>query len=93
MKTVLLLSLIAAGASAQTPPAKDGASDIPDAPVIYEYRKYEKVDLSGIDVTGETIGPPGDLSVRDRERKRFETPLFNRKETGDLRSADREALR
>ncbi len=45
--------------------------------IIYEYKKYEKFDLGNLEVKGEIIAP-GDLSVRERERKKFEIDLFNR---------------
>lgn len=45
--------------------------------VIYQYKKYEKFDLGDMEVKGQLIAP-GDLSVRERERRRFELDLYNR---------------
>ena len=44
---------------------------------IYEYKKYEKFDLGDLEVKGQLIAP-GDLSVRERDRRRFELDLYNR---------------
>ena len=48
-----------------------------DPKVIYQYKKYEKFDLGDLEVKGQLIAP-GDLSVRERERRRFELDLYNR---------------
>jgi len=45
--------------------------------VIYEYKKYEKFDLGNLEVKGELIAP-GDISVRERDRKRFSTDFYIR---------------
>lgn len=45
--------------------------------VIYEYKKYEKFDLGNLEVKGELIAP-GDISVRERDRKRFSTEFYIR---------------
>ena len=45
--------------------------------VIYEYKKYEKFDLGDLEVKGQLIAP-GDLSVRERDRRRFKLDLYNR---------------
>lgn len=60
--------------------------------VIYEYKKYEKFDLGNLEVKGQLIAP-GDISVRERERRRFELVLFNRKEFNDFLKKDMESLR
>ncbi len=44
---------------------------------IYQYKKYEKFDLGDLEVKGQLIAP-GDLSVRERDRRRFEVELFRR---------------
>ena len=44
--------------------------------VIYQYKKYEKFDLGDLEVKGQLIAP-GDLSVRERDRRRFELDLYN----------------
>ena len=60
--------------------------------VIYQYKKYEKFDLGNLEVKGELIAP-GDISVRDRERRRFEMDLFSRKEFDSFIKKDVESLR
>ncbi len=45
--------------------------------VIYEYKKYEKFDLGNLEVKGELIAP-GDISVRERDRKRFSSDFYIR---------------
>lgn len=60
--------------------------------VIYQYRKYERFDLGNLEVKGNLIAP-GDISVRDRERRRFEVDLFSRKEFDTFIKKDIESLR
>ncbi|MFP5387052.1 MAG: hypothetical protein ACLGHN_13310 [Bacteriovoracia bacterium] len=60
--------------------------------VIYQYKKYEKFDLGNLEVKGELIAP-GDISVRDRERRRFEMDLFSRKDFDGFIKKDVESLR
>jgi hypothetical protein len=60
--------------------------------VIYEYKKYEKFDLGNLEVKGQLIAP-GDISVRDRDRKRFELDLFTRKNFDTFIKKDAESLR
>jgi hypothetical protein len=64
----------------------------PDEKVIYQYKKYEKFDLGNLEVKGQLIAP-GDISVRERERKRFELDLFNRKDFDVFIKKDVESLR
>ncbi len=45
--------------------------------VIYEYKKYEKFDLGNLEVKGELIAP-GDISIRERNRKRFSSDFYVR---------------
>ncbi len=59
--------------------------------VIYEYKKYEKFDLGDLEIKGQMIAP-GDLSVRERERKRMEIPLFQRTNVNDMIQNDIESL-
>jgi len=47
--------------------------------VIIEYKKYESFDLGNLEVKGQILAP-GDLSVRERDRKVFERPLYERYE-------------
>lgn len=60
--------------------------------VIYQYKKYEKFDLGNLEVKGELIAP-GDISVRERERRRFEMDLFSRKDFDAFIKKDVESLR
>ncbi len=63
-----------------------------DEKVIYQYKKYEKFDLGNLEVKGQLIAP-GDISVRERERKRFELELYNRKDFDGFIKKDIESLR
>lgn len=60
--------------------------------VIYEYKKYEKFDLGNLEVQGELIAP-GDISVRERDRKKFSLELFNRRDFNSFVKQDIEAFR
>jgi hypothetical protein len=60
--------------------------------VIYQYKKYEKFDLGNLEVKGQLIAP-GDISVRERERRRFEMDLYTRKEFDSFIKKDVESLR
>lgn len=60
--------------------------------VIYQYKKYEKFDLGNLEVKGQLIAP-GDISVRERERKRFELDLYTRKDFDSFIQKDIETLR
>ena len=60
--------------------------------VIYQYKKYEKFDLGNLEVKGQLIAP-GDISVRERERKRFEIDLYTRKNFDSFQKKDIESLR
>lgn len=63
-----------------------------DEKVIYQYKKYEKFDLGNLEVKGQLIAP-GDISVRERERRRFEMDLFTRKDFDGFIKKDVESLR
>jgi hypothetical protein len=63
-----------------------------DEKVIYEYKKYEKFDLGNLEVKGELIAP-GDLTVRERDRKRFSLDLFTRKDFDSIQRRDVDSLR
>jgi hypothetical protein len=63
-----------------------------DQQVIYQYKKYEKFDLGNLEVKGQLIAP-GDISVRERERKRFELDLYTRKDFDTFIKKDIESLR
>ncbi len=60
--------------------------------VIYQYKKYEKFDLGNLEVKGQLIAP-GDISVRERERKRFEIDLYTRKNFDTFQKKDVDSLR
>lgn len=60
--------------------------------VIYEYKKYEKFDLGNLEVQGELIAP-GDISVRERDRKKFNLDFFERKDFSSFVKQDIEAFR
>ena len=63
-----------------------------DQKIIYQYKKYEKFDLGNLEVKGQLIAP-GDISVRERERRRFELDLFNRQDFDSFIKKDVESLR
>lgn len=63
-----------------------------DDKVIYQYKKYEKFDLGNLEVKGQLIAP-GDISVRERERKRFELDLYSRKDFDAFIEKDIDSLR
>lgn len=50
---------------------------IADKKIIYKYKEYEKFDLGDMEIKGDIIAP-GDLSVRERSRKKFNETLFKR---------------
>jgi hypothetical protein len=70
------------------------AQDAPktESKVIYQYKKYEKFDLGNLEVKGQLIAP-GDISVRERERKRFELDLYTRKNFDAFQNKDIDSLR
>lgn len=45
--------------------------------VVVEYKKYESFDLGNLEVKGQLLAP-GDLSVKERDRKVFERALYER---------------
>jgi hypothetical protein len=45
--------------------------------VVIKYKQYESFDLGNLEIKGKIIAP-GDLSVKERQRKRFSRPLFER---------------
>ena len=60
--------------------------------VIYQYKKYEKFDLGDLEVKGQLVAP-GDLSVRERERRRFELDLYHRANFDEMTKHDVQTLR
>lgn len=73
MKTLLGFTLFtllfSISASAEKPKNKKN--------VIIKYKQYESFDLGNLEIKGKIIAP-GDLSVKERQRKRFSRPLFER---------------
>ena len=69
-----------------------GEASVQDQKVIYQYKKYEKFDLGNLEVKGQLIAP-GDISVRERDRKRFELDLYSRKDFDTFIKKDIESLR
>lgn len=63
-----------------------------DQKTIYQYKKYERFDLGNLEVKGQLIAP-GDISVRERERKRFEVELYSRREFDVFVRKDIDSLR
>ena len=84
MKSLMLIIVVAL--SAQVSQAQESEK------VIYQYKKYEKFDLGDLEVKGQLIAP-GDLSVRERERRRFELDLYNRADFADRIQHDIRTLR
>lgn len=68
MRTLLVLMIITSTAYAQQ-------ADDPN--VIIEYKQYESFDLGSLEIEGQLIAP-GDLTVQERERRRFRRSLFER---------------
>jgi hypothetical protein len=51
--------------------------DSNDPNVRVEYKKYESFDLGNLEIEGKIIAP-GDLSVQQRDRRKFNRNLFER---------------
>lgn len=47
--------------------------------VIVKYKQYESFDLGNLEIEGKVIAP-GDLSVKERQRKKFYRDLFVRED-------------
>lgn len=45
--------------------------------VIYKYKQYETIDLGGLEIKGNIVAP-GDISVKERDRKEFQRELLDR---------------
>ena len=52
-------------------------SQAADKNVVVEYKKYESFDLGNLEVKGQILAP-GDLSVKERDRRVFERALYER---------------
>jgi hypothetical protein len=60
--------------------------------LVVEYKKYERIDLGQIGIEGE-VQSPGDLSVRDRARRKSKIELFNKDNFLDLIEIDFQSIR
>lgn len=60
--------------------------------VVYKYKEYEKFDLGDLEVKGSVVAP-GDISVKERNRKVFENPLYKRTSFRELMIQDVKNLR
>lgn len=47
--------------------------------VVYKYKEREKIDLGDLEIKGNIIAP-GDITILERDRKRFSRPLYNKSE-------------
>ena len=48
-----------------------------DTKVIYQFKKYEKVDLGDLEVKGNVLAP-GDITIMERDRAKFQRELFDK---------------
>lgn len=72
MKSILLLLSLSFSAFAQDEVIQKNGEK-----VIVKYKQYETFDLGDLEIKGEVIAP-GDLSVKERQRKIFGRTLFDR---------------
>ena len=47
--------------------------------IIYKYQKRQKVDLGDLEIKGKVLAP-GDITISERDRKRFRRDLYDRRE-------------
>lgn len=47
--------------------------------IVYKYKEREKIDLGDLEIKGNIIAP-GDITIMERDRKRFSRPLYNKSE-------------
>jgi hypothetical protein len=71
MKSFILAGLLLSTTSLFAQEKKSGDK------VIYKYKEYESIDLGGLEVKGNIVAP-GDISVKERERKEFSRDLLER---------------
>ncbi len=83
MKLLLGLILLSFNSFAEAPPKKN---------VVVKYKQYEKFDLGDLEIKGSIIAP-GDLSIRERQRKIFQRYLYNREHFNDEVITDLRNLR
>lgn len=67
MKTLILIAILVSFSCL----AKDKKN------VVYKYKNYESFDLGNLEIKGTLIAP-GDLSVKQRDRKSFRRNLYER---------------
>jgi hypothetical protein len=60
--------------------------------IIIEYKKYDRVDLGELEIKGDLVSP-GDLSIKERERKQNELYFFERADFDDLIDRDFNSIR
>ncbi len=60
--------------------------------VVFKYKKHESFDLGNLEIKGNIIAP-GDLSVMERERKRFNRNLLDRDDFNSEVKRDIKTLR
>jgi hypothetical protein len=46
--------------------------------IIYKYKKRDRIDLGDLEIKGQVLAP-GDISITERERKKFYRDLYDRK--------------
>ena len=51
--------------------------------LLKKYKKYEKIDLGDINLSGELISP-GDITIKNSKRKKFDTDFYERKNFDDI---------
>lgn len=49
----------------------------PKVRIIYKYKKYDAIDLGSLEIKGNIIAP-GDLTVKDKQRKVFDRDIYER---------------
>lgn len=79
MKYALITAILFVIFKVATVEAKDN--------VIIKYKKYDEIDLGNLEIKGNLLAP-GDLSVQERDRVRFERKLFLRTTYKDEQDRD-----
>jgi hypothetical protein len=46
--------------------------------IIYKYKKRDRIDLGDLEIKGQILAP-GDISITERDRKKFYRDLYDRK--------------
>lgn len=60
--------------------------------VVIKYKQYESFDLGNLEIEGKIIAP-GDISIKDRQRRRFKRSLYIKSHFDDETTKDFENLR